>query len=65
MRKKNVKMNFYYVNICSMNDAFPSSLLDSNVSPRWTQRNNEKLGYAPWLIALWGKRGVMKLWDIN
>jgi hypothetical protein len=27
-------------------DAFPSSLIYSNVSPRWTQRKNEELGCA-------------------
>ncbi len=26
----------------------PSSLIDSNVSPRWTQQKNEELGYTPW-----------------
>ncbi len=34
-------------------DALPSSLIDSNVSPRQTQQNNEELKYVPWLAILW------------
>jgi hypothetical protein len=35
-------------------DAFPSSLIYSNVNPRWTHRKNEELGYAPWLEVVRG-----------
>ncbi len=28
-----------------LDDAFPSSLIKSNVNPRWTQWKNEELGY--------------------
>jgi hypothetical protein len=32
----------------------PKLLVDSNVNPRWTQRKDEELQYAPWFIALQG-----------
>jgi hypothetical protein len=30
-----------------LNDALPSSLIDSNVSLRWKQRKSKELGYIP------------------
>jgi hypothetical protein len=35
-------------------DTFSTSLIDSNVSLRWKQWNNEELGHTFWLAALWG-----------
>jgi hypothetical protein len=38
----------------TMGDALPTFLIDSNVSPRWTQQKNEEFGYTPWLVTLRG-----------
>ncbi len=40
-----------------MNDALPSSLMDSNVSLNWKQRKSKESGHAPWLVALWRVEG--------
>ncbi len=44
-------------------DALPSSLMDSYMSLNRKQRKNKELGHIPWLIALWGQRGVLELQD--
>jgi hypothetical protein len=36
------------------NDAFPSSLINSNVSLKWKQQENKELGHTPWLVTFWG-----------
>jgi hypothetical protein len=35
-------------------DAFPNSLMDSNVSLNRKQRKSKESGHAPWFVALWG-----------
>jgi hypothetical protein len=41
----------------NMCDGLPSSWIDSNVSLKWKQRKSQKLGHAPWFVALWGVEG--------
>jgi hypothetical protein len=41
-------------NSCIEFDAFPSSLINSNVSMEWKQRKSKELGHAPWLVTLRG-----------
>jgi hypothetical protein len=44
-------------------DTLPNSSMDSSVNPKG--ENNERIrnGDTPRLITLWGKRGVLRLWD--
>jgi hypothetical protein len=47
----------HFVFMCnSLIDVLPNSLMDSNVSLNWKQRNNKESGHVPWLIALWKGR---------
>jgi len=43
----------------------PNSFMDSTMSPKGEQRKDKELGHAPWLITLWGWRGMLELQDGN
>ncbi len=47
----------------NLDDAPPSSLIDSNVNMRQNIGRVRSWGHAPWLVALWGQRGVLELRD--
>jgi hypothetical protein len=38
-------------------------LLDKFKCERWTHQNSKELRHVHWLVALWGKRGVLELRD--
>jgi hypothetical protein len=39
---------------CRVDDALPSSWINSNMSLKWKQRKSKELGHVPWLATLWG-----------
>jgi hypothetical protein len=50
----NIPLSFPFFPLVFLFDTLPSSLLDSNVNPKWTQWNNDELGHTPWFVTLRG-----------